>query len=86
MRLEIDPQALEDLRFWTKTDARKSRKILELIDAALRDPFRGLGKPEALKHDLAGCWSRRIDHEHRLVYRVENDVLVVLSFRYHYRS
>ena len=86
MRLEIDPQALEDLRFWTKTDARKSRKILELIDAALRDPFRGLGKPEALKHDLAGCWSRRIDHEHRLVYRVENDVLVVLSCRYHYRS
>ena len=85
MRLEVDPQALEDLQFWTKTDARKSRKILDLIDAALRDPFEGIGKPEPLKHSLAGCWSRRIDHEHRLVYRVGNDALMVLSCRYHYR-
>ena len=61
MRLELDPQALEDLQFWVKNDARKSRKILDLIDAALRDPFTGIGKPEPLKHDLAGCWSRRID-------------------------
>ena len=85
MRLELDPQALEDLQFWTKTDARKSRKILDLIDAALRDPFVGIGKPEPLKHDLAGCWSRRIDLENRLIYQVQDDALVVLSCRYHYR-
>lgn len=85
MRLELDPQALEDLQFWVKNDARKSRKILDLIDAALRDPFTGIGKPEPLKHDLAGCWSRRIDLEHRLVYQIQDDALVVLSCRYHYR-
>ena len=72
MRLELDPQALEDLQFWVKNDARKSRKILDLIDAALRDPFTGIGKPEPLKHDLAGCWSRRIDLEHRLVYQIQD--------------
>jgi toxin YoeB len=84
MRLEIDPQALEDLQYWIKADARKARRILDLIDAALREPFAGVGKPEALKHALSGCWSRRIDHEHRLVYRIEADALVVLSCRYHY--
>ena len=85
MRLELDPQALEDLQYWIKADARKSRKILDLIDAALHDPFGGIGKPEPLKHDLAGCRSRRIDQEHRLVYQVQNDALVVLSCRYHYQ-
>ena len=84
MRLEIEPQALEDLQYWIKADARKARRILDLIDAALREPFAGVGKPEALKHALSGCWSRRIDHEHRLVYRIEADALVVLSCRYHY--
>ncbi|MEL6723250.1 MAG: Txe/YoeB family addiction module toxin [Pseudomonadota bacterium] len=85
MRLELDPQALEDLRYWIKADTRKSRKILDLIDAALRDPFSGIGKPEPLKYDLAGCWSRRIDQEHRLVYQVQNEALIVLSCRYHYQ-
>lgn len=85
MRLEIDPLALEDLQFWVKNNPRKSRKILDLIAAILRDPFDGTGKPEPLKHSLAGCWSRRIDQEHRLVYKVQNQVVIILSCRYHYR-
>ncbi len=84
MRLELSNHALEDLQYWVKTDVRKARKILKLIDETLRDPFKGSGKPEALKYALEKCWSRRIDQEHRLVYLVEKDVLVILACRYHY--
>lgn len=84
MRLELDPHALEDLRVWVTTDRRKARRILELIEHCLRDPFKGPGKPEPLRHVLGGCWSRRIDREHRLVYRVEADRLIILACRYHY--
>ncbi len=84
MRLVFDPIALEQLRFWTNKDRRKALKILDLIDATLKSPFQGIGKPEPLRFDLAGAWSRRIDQEHRLVYRVEKDELHVLSCRYHY--
>jgi len=84
MRLELSNHALEDLQYWVKTDVRKARKILKLIDETQRDPFKGTGKPEALKHALEKCWSRRIDQEHRLVYLVENDALVILACRYHY--
>ena len=62
-----------------------ARRLIKLIEATARDPFAGIGKPEPLKHALAGCWSRRIDGEHRLVYRVLDDgTLVVLQARYHY--
>ena len=84
MRLALDPQALADLQYWTKKDPRKAQKIYQLIEMILRTPYEGLGKPEPLKHALAGCWSRRIDHEHRLVYMVEGDEVVILSCRYHY--
>jgi len=84
MRLEIKPGALEDLQYWTKTNPRQAQKILTLIDACLRHPFEGIGKPEPLKHKLVGTWSRRIDREHRLVYRVEGEALVILAARYHY--
>ena len=84
MRLVFDKDATEDFRFWIETDRRKALKILDLIDAALKDPFSGIGKPEPLKHDFQGAWSRRIDQEHRLVYRVEKGELIVLACRYHY--
>ena len=84
MRLVFDPAALEHLRYWTDTDRRKALRILDLIEATLKSPFEGIGKPEPLKFELAGCWSRRIDQEHRLVYRAEKVELRVMSCRYHY--
>jgi toxin YoeB len=75
---------LEDLRFWVKTDRNATLRILELVEATLRDPFQGIGKPEALKYVLAGCWSRRITQEHRLVYRVAETRVDFLQARYHY--
>lgn len=84
MQLVFDPTALEHLRFWTATDRRKALKILDLIEATLKSPFEGIGKPEPLRFELAGAWSRRIDQEHRLVYKVEKDELRVMSCRYHY--
>jgi toxin YoeB len=84
MRLVFDPHALQDLRHWIDTDRRKALKIIDLIEAVLKSPFEGIGKPEPLRHELAGCWSRRIDQEHRLVYRVASGELIVLACRYHY--
>jgi toxin YoeB len=75
---------LEDLRFWVKTDRNAALRILELVEATLRDPFQGIGKPEALKYVLAGCWSRRITQEHRLVYNVGETRVDFLQARYHY--
>lgn len=84
MRLIFDPTALDHLRYWNEMDRRKALKILDLIEATLKFPFEGIGKPEPLRFDLTGCWSRRIDQEHRLVYKVEKDELCVMSCRYHY--
>jgi toxin YoeB len=75
---------LEDLRFWVKTDRHAALRTLELVEATLRDPFQGTGKPEALKYVLAGCWSRRITQEHRLVYKVRETRVDLLQARYHY--
>jgi len=75
---------IEDLRFWVKTDRNAALRILELVEATLRDPFQGIGKPEALKYVLAGCWSRRITQEHRLVYKVGETRVDFLQARYHY--
>jgi toxin YoeB len=84
MRLAFDPQALEDLRHWVEPDRRKALRIIHLIEQALRSPFAGPGKPEPLNLRLSGCWSRRINREHRLVYQVQGDTLTVLACRYHY--
>jgi toxin YoeB len=84
MRLEFDQQALEDLPHWVEADRRKALRIIQLTDQTLRSPFIGPGKPEPLKFRLSGCWSRRIDREHRLVCQVESDTLIVLACRYHY--
>lgn len=74
----------EDYLYWQNEDSRQRSKINELIDACVADPFTGIGKPEPLKGNLTGLWSRRIDREHRLVYAVESGVIVVLACRYHY--
>jgi toxin YoeB len=80
----FDPNALADLRFWIETDRRKALKIVALIEDIVKSPFAGLGKPEPLRFELKGCWSRRIDQEHRLVYKIEKDAAVILSCRYRY--
>ena len=74
----------QDLRYWINTDRKAALRIIELIEAVLRDPFGGIGKPEPLKYVLAGCWSRRITQEHRLVYRVSERRIDFLQARYHY--
>jgi toxin YoeB len=84
MRLVFERNGFDDLAWWTKTDPKKARRIIELIQETARDPFQGKGKPEPLKHDLAGCWSRRIDQEHRLVYMVKGEEIVILACRFHY--
>ena len=75
---------MEDLRFWVETDRKVARRALGLMEAILRDPFQGLGKPEPLKYLLAGAWSRRLSQEHRLVYLVGDDRIDFLQARYHY--
>ena len=84
MRLVFTPHGWEDYRYWQATDKAVIKRIDRLLDDTLRDPFAGIGKPEPLRHILGGCWSRRIDNEHRLVYLVEADDVVVLQARYHY--
>ena len=84
VRLRFEPQAWDDYPCWQKADRKALRRLNELIRDALRHPFEGIGKPEPLRHELAGAWSRRIDHEHRLVYMVREDELVVLRCRLHY--
>lgn len=74
----------QDLQHWVETDGRTTLRILELVEAVLRDPFTGIGRPEPLKYVLAGCWSRRITQEHRLVYRVAGRRIDFLQARYHY--
>jgi toxin YoeB len=74
----------QDLRYWVATDRKVAIRALELVEAVLHDPFVGLGKPEPLKYVLAGCWSRRITQEHRLVYRVSERRIDFLQARYHY--
>jgi toxin YoeB len=82
--LEFDPAALDDLAWWVQRDRKKALRLLRLIQETASDPFGGIGKPEPLKHELAGMWSKRIDDEHRLVYQVSKDVIRVLACRYHY--
>uniref|UniRef100_UPI004049F59D Txe/YoeB family addiction module toxin n=1 Tax=Fulvivirga sp. TaxID=1931237 RepID=UPI004049F59D len=84
MVLTFTENAWEDYLYWQKIDKKTVKKINELIKDIKRDPFHGIGKPEPLKYDLAGYWSRRIDQEHRLVYNVVDEDLQVYACRYHY--
>lgn len=80
----FQPQFREDLRSWIETERRVALRVLDLIEAVMSDPFTGIGKPEPLKYVLAGCWSRRITQEHRLVYRVAGSRIDFLQAKYHY--
>ncbi|MGO1590987.1 MAG: Txe/YoeB family addiction module toxin [Ancrocorticia sp.] len=84
MRLVWDKSAWEDYRYWQTADRRILKRINTLIDACLREPYAGIGKPEQLKYGAQGAWSRRINEEHRLVYLVQGDDLVIIQARYHY--
>jgi toxin YoeB len=78
------PEFREDLRYWIKTNRNTAMRVLDLVEAVLRDPFVGVGKPEPLRYMLAGCWSRRVTQEHRLVYSVADTRVDFLQARYHY--
>jgi len=80
----LDPSFLEDLTYWVRADRKRALRTLKLVEAVLRSPFDGIGKPEPLRRELAGRWSRRIDGEHRLVYQVTDERVHFLAARYHY--
>ncbi|MGB5241130.1 MAG: Txe/YoeB family addiction module toxin [Prochlorococcaceae cyanobacterium] len=84
MRLIFAPRAWKDYLHWQEHDRKMRQRINQLIEAIRREPFSGIGKPEPLKHALAGWWSRRIDGEHRIVYRIEAGDLLIAQLRYHY--
>ncbi len=84
MRVVFTPHGWDDSSYWQTTDRSILQRVNRLIDAARRDPFAGIGKPEQLRHALSGTWSRRITEEHRLVYLVDGDDLLVVQARFHY--
>jgi toxin YoeB len=84
VNLSFTPHGWDDYQYWVTTERATLRRINRLIEESLREPFAGIGKPEPLRHLLAGCWSRRIDEEHRLVYLVDEDDLVIIQARFHY--
>jgi toxin YoeB len=85
VRLVFTPHGWEDYTHWQTADRAIVKRINRLVEDVLRDPFEGIGKPEQLKHALAGAWSRRITDEHRLVYLVDDEDVVILQARFHYR-
>lgn len=82
--ITFTPLAYSDYLNWLVTDRKMFLKITDLIREAAKNPFQGLGKPELLKHNLSGYWSRRIDHEHRLIYSVTDSAIEIICCRYHY--
>ncbi|MDR0194351.1 MAG: Txe/YoeB family addiction module toxin [Myroides sp.] len=84
MKFVFVEESWEDYLYWQKTDKKKLKKINELLRDIARNPFEGIGKPEALKHKYAGFWSRRIDEEHRLIYKIDDDEVQIVKCRFHY--
>lgn len=84
MKIVFSSQAWDDYLYWQHTDRKTLKRINDLIKEITRTPFQGTGKPEPLRHALAGYWSRRIDDEHRLVYKVEGHAVLIAQARYHY--
>jgi len=80
----FEPLSYKQFNEWEHTDKKMFSKIAALIAEVRDEPFKGIGKPEQLKHQLKGCWSRRITKEHRLVYQVTNDAIIIISCKYHY--
>jgi len=86
VKIIFSTQSWEDYLYWQKTNKRILKKINQLVKDICRDPFKGKGKPEPLRHALAGYWSRRINGEHRIVYKVKEESLFIVQLRYHYGS
>ncbi len=84
MRLIFSENAWKDYLYWQRTDKKTLKRINTLIRDIQRVPYEGIGKPEPLKHGLSGYWSRRINNEHRIVYKAENDAILIAQLRYHY--
>lgn len=84
MDISFHKHAFEDYIFFQKNDKKVANKINELLKDIVRQPFTGIGKPEALKHNLSGFWSRRINNEHRIVYAIKDNTVYILQCRYHY--
>lgn len=84
MMLTFAPTAWEDYLYWQQTDKKTLKRINTLIKEIERQPFTGIGDPEPLKHNWSGYWSRRIDREHRLVYKVTDNAIIIVQCRYHY--
>ena len=84
MKLVFAENAWEDYLYWQKSDNKLLKRINTLIKKIQREPFEGIGKPEPLKHALSGYWSRRINDEHRIVYKIDSDSILVAQLRYHY--
>lgn len=84
MEIKFSDQGWEDYLYWQQYDKKMLKRINELLKAIKRDPWEGIGKPEPLKFGLSGYWSRRIDEEHRLVYKIDGNILSIAQCRYHY--
>lgn len=84
MKLIFSEHAWEDYLYWQKTDKKILKRINKFIKDIQCNKYEGIGKPEALKHNLSGYWSRRITNEHRIVYRIDNNLILIAQLRYHY--
>ncbi len=85
MKLILEEHAVDDFEWWAKNDLKILKKIADLFSAILKDPYKGIGKPEGLKANLKGFWSRRINDEHRIVYTITSDSIIIISCRSHYK-
>jgi toxin YoeB len=86
MIISFESSAFDDFNDWVNVNKQYHKRIINLIKDITRNPYQGLGKPEPLKHELQGYWSRRINDEHRLVYKIEENRLIILSCKYHYKK
>ena len=84
MKLIFSEHAWDDYMYWQKTDKKIAKRINIIIKDIQRNKYEGIGKPEPLKHNLSGYWSRRIDNAHRIVYKIENDSILIAQLKYHY--
>ncbi len=84
MKLIFSEHAWDDYMYWQKTDKKIAKRVNLIIKDIQRNKYEGIGKPEPLKHNLSGYWSRRIDSVHRIVYKIENDSILIAQLRYHY--
>ena len=84
LSIEFAPEAWDDFQYWQNQDKKTLKRIVKLIEECTRTPFEGTGKPEPLKHNLTGCWSRRLDESNRMIYAVVDKRLLIIQLRYHY--